>query len=257
MLTTAALILIVTTKVVLGQDDRQPDVGQICPLDMALDSVDDMYDGCTMKMEKLVKPKFLKQEICENITQFAAWINIRGLFPKSKTLKMHQLIAISVYTGNEVYGKFNLSVRSGRQNGTHNWYSLHFLLTEAIQILKETQQRCMITYLGTKLTYNETVLNTEIRFGSFASSSTKQDVAMGFGNESCFEIKTCYSADVSKCFYLPYKKEVPINFPYDKFKVIQIKKRACCDTMFVLESSGTQSNLNCTMASVNSRNITM
>ncbi|XP_065108608.1 NAD(P)(+)--arginine ADP-ribosyltransferase 2-like [Paramisgurnus dabryanus] len=259
MLSIAALILIVTSNVVLGQDDRHPDVGQIYPLDMAPDSVDDMYKGCTEKMEKLVKTTFLKQEICNNTAQFgAAWINNTGQFPESKKLKMHHLIAISVYTGDEIpiYKEFNPSVRSGiqkYQNRTYKWYSLQFLLTEAIKILKETKPGCMITYRGTNHIYNEDVLNTEIRFGSFASSSINKSVAMEFGTQSCFKIKTCYGANVTKYSDYPGETEVLIP-PYEKFRVIKIKKRgqkgAWCNTVFKLESSGTQSNLNCKIASV-------
>ncbi|XP_073712850.1 erythroblast NAD(P)(+)--arginine ADP-ribosyltransferase-like [Misgurnus anguillicaudatus] len=226
---------------------------------MAPDSVDDMYAGCTEKMEKLVKTTFLKQEICNNTAQFgAAWINSTGQFPGSKKLKMHHLIAIYVYTGAEIpiYRAFNPSVRSGKQiyqNRTYKWYSLQFLLTEAIQILKKTQKGCKKTYRGTKLTFNETVLNTEVRFGSFASSSTTKKVAERFGKESCFKIKTCYGAEVTKYSSLKYEKEVLIP-PYEKFRVIKIKKSGqkgvWCNTVFKLKSSGTQSNLNCNITSV-------
>ncbi|XP_055050750.2 erythroblast NAD(P)(+)--arginine ADP-ribosyltransferase-like [Misgurnus anguillicaudatus] len=254
MLTTAALILIVTIKVVLGQDDRKYFGGDIIQLDMAVNSVDDRYDGCREKMENLVTTKYLKQEICADLSDFgAAWINSTGKISESKTLKMHHLSAITVYTGLRVNRAFNDDVRTGRQKykeKKYTWYSLHFLLTEAIQILKKKQNKCKKTYRGTKLMYNETVQDKEIRFGSFASSSLELKIAKRFGNESCFEIETCYGADVSKYSSLTYEKEVLIP-PYETFKVTEIKKKgAWCNTVFVLKSFGIKSNLNCAGASV-------
>nr|XP_055050757.1 NAD(P)(+)--arginine ADP-ribosyltransferase 2-like [Misgurnus anguillicaudatus] len=255
MLTTAALILIVTSKVVLGWDDREPVKGEIYPLDMAPDSVDDRYDGCASNMEILVRTKYLIKEITTNISYFGgAWMYSTGQIPGPDKLKMHHLVAIYTYSISGLYTKFNPDVRTGRKkykDETYTWYSLHFFLTEAIQILKKTQNKCITTYRGTRLTFDENVLNKHIRFGSFASSSIKQEVAVKFGSVSCFEINTCYGADVSKYSQYPHEKEVLIP-PYETFQVTAImkkdqKKSAWCKTVFMLKSSGFRSDLNCAM----------
>ncbi|XP_073712780.1 GPI-linked NAD(P)(+)--arginine ADP-ribosyltransferase 1-like [Misgurnus anguillicaudatus] len=255
MLTTAALILIVTSKVVLGQD-RLSIKRQIYPLNMAPDSVDDQYEGCTEKIEKLVETKYLTEEIRANISGFGkVWENNTKNIPGPKdNLQRNHLIAISVYTGVTVYSQFNQDVRTGKQkyqNKTFSWHSLHFWLTQAIQTLKKTQQGCKSTYRGTNVTF-EGVNNTEIRFGSFTSSSPYQNVTTNFGNESCFEIKTYYGADVSKYSQFPNQKEVLIP-PYETFKVTDIRndqKGDWCKTVFELKSTGIKSSLNCAVASV-------
>ncbi|XP_073721129.1 NAD(P)(+)--arginine ADP-ribosyltransferase 1-like [Misgurnus anguillicaudatus] len=253
MLSTAALILIVTSKVVLGRDDRVSVKEEIYPLDMAKNSVDDRYEGCTETMANLVKKEYLNKEICSGKIKFS----INYTQKNKDNLTGNHLEAISEYTGADICARFNDNVRNGKQkykNRTFEWYSLHFFLTEAIQILKRTQNECHLTYRGTKLRFNENIKkNTEIRFGSFASSSLKRETTTMFGKESCFEIKTCYGANVTK--YSRFNEEAEVLIPpYEKFKVTAIRKKgekdAWCNTVFVLKSSGIKSNLNCAVASV-------
>ncbi|XP_057202993.1 ecto-ADP-ribosyltransferase 5-like [Triplophysa rosa] len=255
MLTTAALILIVTCDVALGQDCKET----IYPLDMAPDSVDDKFDGCSKNMTRQVETQYLNKEISANISGFGtAWENGTEKTPGGKdNLTRNHLIAIHVYTGIHVHNQFNNASRAGNQaykNLTFGWYSLHFWLTEAVQILKKTQQGCKITYRGTKAEFKAS--NKEIRFGSFTSSSLDQNVTKGFGNLSCFEIYTCHGADVTKYSQYPHEKEVLIP-PYEKFNITDIKKRdqedVWCKTVYMLNSSGIESNLNCAVASTDSQ----
>ncbi|XP_065109062.1 ecto-ADP-ribosyltransferase 5-like [Paramisgurnus dabryanus] len=258
VLTTAALILIVTSKFALGQDYRQAVISQapIYLLNMSESSVDDRYDGCTEKMANLVETKYLSEEITANKLGFGtAWINSEGEIPEAEdNLNRNHLIAIYVYTGVRVYSQFNQDVMTGKQkykNMKYAWYSLHFWLTEAIQILKKTQQGCKSTYRGTSVRFNENALYKEIRFGTFASSSLLLDNAKSFGTESCFEIKTCYGADLSKYSQYSDEKEVLIP-PYETFKVTEIR-HDWCKTVFVLKSSRIRSDLNCAVASAESQ----
>ncbi len=95
-------------------------------------------------MRKRVKTTYLKQELSNSDDFRNAWEmgkkNVRhSIF--SKLNKKHK-IAIWVYTDPEskIYVKFNNDTRNGKENYTDNkykWYSLHFLLTDAIQILKK------------------------------------------------------------------------------------------------------------------------
>lgn len=246
MLTIAAFILIVTSKVVLGQDDRWADEGEIYPLDMAVNSVDDQYVNCLKEMENLVETKYLKKEIFKNKVFKKSWNEGKEKYLKPKdNLTINNLIAIYVYTGGSVYKQFNQDVRNGKtkfQTKKFAWYSLHFFLTQAIQTLKKP--KCTLTYRFTNYTFDENVLKNEIRFGSFASSSLRRKANV-FGNVSCFEIKTCHGANVSKYSKHPHEQEVLIP-PYEKFKVTAIKKEEdWCETVFVLKSIGKYSNLNC------------
>ncbi|ROL51123.1 GPI-linked NAD(P)(+)--arginine ADP-ribosyltransferase 1 [Anabarilius grahami] len=122
---------------------------------------------------------------------------------------------------------------------------------EKMAKLKKTQNQCYSTFRGTKVRFNEDVLNKEVRFGSFSSSSLDRKVARRFGTKSCFEIYTCEGADVTKYSKLPHEKEVLIP-PYKKFKVVDVKKKEeqkglWCDTVFTLKSSGIRSDLNCAL----------
>ncbi|RXN34373.1 erythroblast NAD(P)(+)--arginine ADP-ribosyltransferase-like protein [Labeo rohita] len=222
-----ALLLI---SAALGQDHRAAIEGMIYPLDMALDSVDDQYRNCTEKILHLVQTVYLKEELSNPQSTFAkAWnYGVHHAKQPEDNLTKNHSIAMYVYTDNKVYNDFNKDVSAGKQtykNNTFKWYSLHFLLTEAIQILKKTQNKCYSTYRGTKVEFDKDVLNKEVRFGSFASSSLDRSVAQGFGKISCFEIYTCEGAGLSKYSSYPGEKEVLIP-PYETFKVTDVKTKA-------------------------------
>ncbi|XP_073704650.1 NAD(P)(+)--arginine ADP-ribosyltransferase 2-like [Garra rufa] len=225
---------------------------------MALKSVDDEYDGCTVNMANLVKTKYLEMEINDSDDFKKAWQEgeVNATAPEDNLTSNHS-VAIYVYTNlkSNVYRTFNMAVCNGKQNyadQTFKWYSLHFFLTDAIKKLTETQKKCYLTFRGTKAEFDKNVLNKEIRFGSFASSSLDRNMAQRLGNKSCFEIKTCKGADVTKYSKYPKQKQVLIP-PYEKFKVTAVMTRSnhsnlWCETVFKLESSGTRSNMNCTVA---------
>ncbi|XP_067284873.1 NAD(P)(+)--arginine ADP-ribosyltransferase 2-like [Pseudorasbora parva] len=250
-----ALLLILAA---LGQDHRASAAavkGKIIPLDMALKSVDDKYMGCREKMAKLVEKKFLKKELNKSPVFKTAWHEGKKFAkgPKDDLKKIHS-IAIYVYSDTTVYKNFNKDIHRDKKqykNEAYKWYSLHFLLTEAIQILKKTQNQCHSTYRGTNVEFNKDVLNKLVRFGSFTSSSLDIKVTKNFGTKSCFEIRTCEGANVAKYSKYSNEKEVLIP-PYEKFKVTAVKTRVeqkdlWCETVFVLKSTGTRSNLNCAL----------
>ncbi|XP_016322186.1 NAD(P)(+)--arginine ADP-ribosyltransferase 2-like [Sinocyclocheilus anshuiensis] len=248
-----ALLLILAA---LGQDHRAAAVSeQIFPLDMAPNSVDDQYISCKGKMAHLVKTKYLEKEMKNSAKFKYYWQNSEKFvkFPKDHLTRNH-LVALHVYTGKYIYRQFNDDTRYGRKQYKHktfSWYSLHFLLTEAIQILKKTQNKCYLTYRGTTANFDKYVLNKEIRFGSFTSSSLNLKVTQGFGTKSCFEIITCESAELTKYSQYPYIKEVLIP-PYEKFRVTAVRtkqyyKDLWCDTVFTLKSSGRTSYMNCAL----------
>ncbi|XP_051570192.1 erythroblast NAD(P)(+)--arginine ADP-ribosyltransferase-like [Myxocyprinus asiaticus] len=252
MQTIAVLIFILTVQVALGQDHRVAVEGQIIPLNMELNSVDDQYEGCTENMEYLVETEFLEKEISGNSAFAAAWKEgvIKAKAPEYNLTRNHS-VSIYVYTSNRVYKDFNNATRSDKQkyiNMTFTWYSLHFLLTEAIQILRKMQNKCQLTYRGTNVEFDKDVLHKEVRFGSFVSSSLDRTVAEGFGRVSCFEIETCEGAYVAKYSVFHGENEVLIP-PFEKFNVTALKIGSWCKTVYELKSSGRRSDLNCAVAS--------
>ncbi|XP_058627589.1 GPI-linked NAD(P)(+)--arginine ADP-ribosyltransferase 1-like [Onychostoma macrolepis] len=260
-----ALLLILAA---LGQDHRAAAaaVEKKFPLDMAQNSVDDQYEGCREKMSDLVETKYMKQEMSNPKSKFAiAWKLAENNYkPPGDSLTKNHSIAIYVYTnsGFEVYKEFNEADRNDKKrykNKTFKWYSLHFLLTDAIQILKKTQNKCYSTYRGTNVKFKQNVRNKKVRFGSFTSSSINHNRTKFFGNVSCFEINTCEGAEVTKYSKLPQEKEVLIP-PYETFKVTAVKKRGqqdlWCDTVYTLKSSGKRSDLNCALFKKPTKTIT-
>uniref|UniRef100_A0A8C2HVG1 NAD(P)(+)--arginine ADP-ribosyltransferase n=1 Tax=Cyprinus carpio TaxID=7962 RepID=A0A8C2HVG1_CYPCA len=248
-----ALLLI---SAALGQDHRAAVEGQIFPLNMALNSVDDQYKDCRKNMADLVKKKYLNEEMSNS--KFAnGWKHAEDNYkPPGDDLTKTHSIAIYVYTNSEsdVYKEFNEADRDGKDSyktKTYKWYSLHFLLTDAIQILNKTQNKCYDTYRGTSVEFKKPTLNKEVRFGSFTSSSGFLKKAQDFGTVSCFEIHTCEGAYVKKYSKYPEEEEVLIP-PYEKFNVTAVKKRRkepnlWCETVYVLNSTGPISELNCAL----------
>uniref|UniRef100_A0A672NK86 NAD(P)(+)--arginine ADP-ribosyltransferase n=1 Tax=Sinocyclocheilus grahami TaxID=75366 RepID=A0A672NK86_SINGR len=223
--------------------------GQIFPLDMTLNSVDDQYKGCTEKMADLVKTKYLEKEKSASAEYNKTWQEGEQKAKKAEdNLQQNHSVAIHVYTNKDskVYSNFTRATRTDKQKykeGTFKWYSLHFLLTEAIQIV------AVAKYLFHLKRCNLILFSIEVRLSSFSSSSLDRKVIQGFGSKSCFEIYTCEGANLTRYSKYPEEKEVLIP-PYETFNVTAVKNRTdrpdlWCETVFVLNSTGTRSDLNC------------
>ncbi|XP_063740218.1 T-cell ecto-ADP-ribosyltransferase 1-like [Eleginops maclovinus] len=227
------------------------------PLSMGENSVDDMYFGCKKEMENLVKDTLFPKEKYV-IQSEKDWSITRSLvkkkfdWRKDKDLTMGHITAICIYTAENVYKRFNTAVRTERSiyRSMFQYHSLHYLLTSAIQILN-SNYHCHSTFRRTKDIYTGKV-NQKIRFGSFTSTSYKPNLTH-FGKKTCFKIKTCLGAFLkSYSFFNEQEAEVLIP-PYETFiitnilneKQVKMKGLEDCDVVFVLESLGVESNLNC------------
>lgn len=240
---------------VLQQDDGK----EVLPLDMAEDSVDDQYSDCIREMSHLVQNTYLEQEL-KNTTNFReAWghgENFTICENPGNGLTRNHCIALHAYSLDnsklQIFSAFNNATRTGRVNYTnlrYQWYSLHFLLTDAVQHLRKTQKSCNKTYRGTDCKFRKDVTDTEIRLGSFTSSSLNLNVAQEIGNVSCFEILTCHGVYIKKYSNFSEQEEFLIP-PYETFKITKVSNRTAnsslwCDTVYELNSSGVRSNLNC------------
>ncbi|XP_031161793.1 ecto-ADP-ribosyltransferase 4-like isoform X2 [Sander lucioperca] len=232
----------------------------VLPLDMAENSVDDMYNGCEKEMMKVEK-EYLQNEKNNNPNFTRVWdsqekevrIPIKKTLTK-EALKKYHIVAIRTYTERGVYLDFNAAVRTqGPQyNTTFRYHALHFLLTTAIQARAKKDKQCFTVYRRVKVSFSQDVENKEIRFGSFTSTSLgNYSDANTFGDKSCFEIFTCMGADISP--FSKYEKESEVLIPpYEVFNVVEINNRSMqpdlpCEVVYKVESTGYVSKLNCAL----------
>ncbi|XP_036430733.1 NAD(P)(+)--arginine ADP-ribosyltransferase 1-like [Colossoma macropomum] len=231
--------------------------GQVWPLDMAENSVDDSYGGCRDDMNKLVISEYIEYERKNTPGFAAAWENALNKRKILSILSINQSAAIYMYTAEPQcrkdcsYVEFNKATRNGSaayQSGDFQFYTLHFFLTDAVQQLKKEQTGCVTSYRRTRVKFETDVLNKKIRFGSFTSSSLNKDLTQ-FGRESCFQIYTCFGAAIESFSEFPSEKEVLIP-PYETFLITAIKeidkeRDLWCNVVYELKSAGKRSDLQC------------
>ena len=222
---------------------------------MAPDSVDDSYTGCAVDMKETIYKTYLSKELNENEELKTLWKTncANEMFKKKesvdKDLELDHFKALYAYTAEStLYSKFNNAVRTKGPEYTSgfSYHAMHFLLSDAIRVLKENQPTCVTTYRRTKLEFKGEV-NTEMRFGFFASSSKKTDLT-DFGDKTCFEIETCYGAYLKKYSCFGTDEEEVLIPPYEKFKITAIEHKGNvlqCNVLYKLKSSETKSNFNC------------
>ncbi|XP_043969775.1 ecto-ADP-ribosyltransferase 5-like [Gambusia affinis] len=239
------------------QDYRNPPI----LLNMAPDSVDDMYDKCEEKMKEKIEKDFLQNEINKDKfkTNFSeAWNKAEEYYKseweKNPPLIKEHIMAIHAYTLEDppLYCEFNNAVRTNKSvyQTKFPYHTLHFYLTMALRTIKPTAENCVTGYRRTKCKFRKDVLNKQIRFSAFSSSSIGGYANKTFGEESCFEITTCFGAEISKFSKFPSENEVLVP-PYEVFKVTEVKERSeqnklPCKVVYKLQSTKTtSSNLNC------------
>ncbi|KAM4750118.1 erythroblast NAD(P)(+)--arginine ADP-ribosyltransferase-like [Anableps anableps] len=226
-------------------------------LDLAPNSVDDMYNGCEDEMEKTVA-SLLNTEKKGEFQQ--AWRAAQQYYNRkwqnTSKLKKEQIMAIHAYTLEKppIYAEFNAAVRTQKPQYTTSfpYHALHFYLTMALRSLKRKAEECVTTYRRTSCKF-QTAINTEVRFGAFTSSSLGSYASSTFGEQSCFEITTCFGAGISQFSMFESENEVLIP-PYEVFKVTDIQKRSGrnslpCEVVYKLKSTKNPlSNLNCALS---------
>ncbi|XP_068452374.1 ecto-ADP-ribosyltransferase 5-like [Clinocottus analis] len=246
-------------------------------LDMAPNSVDDMYRGCDEQMAERVKEEFLPNEMNIHAHFKQAWDGAVQLYDSNHRTRTHSdpdapgltrehVLAIYAYTSasGDIYKPFNEAVKTqGPQySTTFRFHALHYYLTKAVQKLIVRKpllgsRSCPTVYRRTNVTLSvDVVVNTQVRFGFFASSSkfTLQQTAHKahlFGAKTCFEIETCMGGRVLE--YAKFMEAEILIPPYEAFKVKGVKKKSeqkdlPCDVVYTLKSTGQPvSNLNCAL----------
>lgn len=249
------VILVLSAMLSVGSAQEHQQSGTI-ELSMMDKCIDDSFTNCNVKMDQQVKTVYFPREIKNplfreawDVSEECALEQLKKLQNMYQALTSNHTRALCIYTNDEpiLYVPLNAALRTGAgiySTPSFKYHALYFWLVSAIQILKNS---CETTYRRTNDIYTGKI-NQNMRFGYFASSSRKPNL-LQFGNETCFHIRTCHGAYIEKYSIIAGEDEVLIP-PYEVFKVTKIVKNSYgslqnCKKIFVLESVGTKSNLNC------------
>ncbi|XP_036438900.1 ecto-ADP-ribosyltransferase 5-like [Colossoma macropomum] len=153
-------------------------------LDMAPDAVDDTYLKCRDKMIQTITAQggLLQKELKANKDFTEMWRNHGGTCEKQiYGATPPHLAALQAYgnSGVQFRKTFNRLVQTKGSNATtYNdefpFKSLHFLLTDALQLLNHSKT-CTTVYFGTSNQYTAEI-GKEVRFGMFISASIRESL---------------------------------------------------------------------------------
>lgn len=221
------------------------------PLSLSQDSVDDMYYGCTQKMLINVKRHYLPRSTREGLhSTYTKLCALKAMKEKDvyDPLSWNHFRALCAYTAG-AHGDLNPAVRRGKESykTSFEFHALHFLLSDALRLLKLNQRSCFTTYRRSKLLYSGESGQT-IRFGSFASSSLNKDLRQ-FGRRTCFEIRTCFGAYLKSYSEFDSDEDEVLIPPYEMFNIVSVDSSGesdlRCEVVYKLETAGVYSSLNC------------
>lgn len=214
----------------------------VLPLDMAADSIDDMYAGCRSETAALIDLfGVFEWNYNGNFSLAWAFAEKHANKPAHVRLKDDHAIVMYMYTKlPHIREIFDEAVKRGRHMyNTHRFrfHYFYFFLTDAIQTLRRHQAPCRTTYLRTWKHFDQNVARTNVRFGHFiwaASSSLSFELQ---GNVSCFEIYTCFGADITD--YSSVEQQGQVLIPtYEVFTITKVlKHEPWCGVVYRLEST--------------------
>ncbi|XP_075946953.1 ecto-ADP-ribosyltransferase 4-like [Anarhichas minor] len=204
------------------------------------DLSDGMYDDCGSKATAVTDKAIMqKWDTHTNFSQAWSDAEQKAREPAHKYMEKHHSMAIYMYTNSMLQPvKQDLEESTAkRQKETFEPRSLYLSLSEAVQILKHSQVTCLCTYYRTETLLNLNISKELIRFSTFVLGSDGQS----FGRDaSCFEVFTCFGADVTHYSALKLNSQVLIP-PYEVFKVTETEMDTQrCKVIYRLKS-----NLNC------------
>ncbi|XP_041641494.1 NAD(P)(+)--arginine ADP-ribosyltransferase 2-like [Cheilinus undulatus] len=221
------------------------------PLSLSPDSVDDMYYGCSHRMLIKVKRHYLPLSTREGLdSTYTKLCALKAMKTKDfyDRLSWNHFRALCAYTAGS-YDNLNRAVRRGKASykTSFEFHALHFLLSDAIRLLKLNQRSCYTSYRRSKLLFSGESGQT-VRFGSFASSSLNKDLRQ-FGRRTCFEIHTCFGAYLKSYSDFDSDEDEVLIPPYEMFTIVSVdmsgENDLNCDVLFRLETAGVYSSLNC------------
>lgn len=224
-------------------------------LDMTLNAVDDMYNGCREEaMEKFIDSGLLRRELTGSKNFQKAW-NANTQCPKliPGGIKEHTA-ALLAYTNGDAYfvEGFNKKVKTlGVNLNTYedhfNFKSLHFLLMDAIRLLNP--KTCSTMYFFSDDQYTAPK-GSKVRFGGFTKANSRyseekdmEDLVVGV----FFNITSCFFANLGDNICSEDKNVVLLS-PAEVFTVEAVKERTegfDTYTEIVLKHSDMNSLHNC------------
>ncbi|CAI9584655.1 unnamed protein product [Staurois parvus] len=190
---------------------------------------DDQYEGCTEEMESKIINSLLAEEKRADSVFNRTWDEAKKKWDTEKPsvpdgFRDEYGIAIMAYSNksSDLYSSFNRAVRDYSSRDTFHYHSLHFFITRAVVLLRSTCSHSVYRGIKNIRFKNETNVG-KVRFGQFASSSTNHTVAKNFGDDTFFNITSCFGADIKKYSYYPKQEEVliPVDEVFEVTKVIE------------------------------------
>ncbi|XP_066109307.1 ecto-ADP-ribosyltransferase 4 isoform X1 [Saccopteryx bilineata] len=224
--------------------------------DLAPDSFDDQYQGCSQQvMEELSQGDYIAEELEAHRSYLRVWNNAHFTWlNRAKALPTDMTIihavAILVYTLNsDVRSNFTRAMASAARSPWQYKHSfpfkyLHYYLTSAIQLLRKgvamkNGSLCYEVHHEADF-YLKAYKGATFRFGQFLPTSLLRKQGQKFGNQTLFTIYTCLGAPVED---FSLKKEVLVP-PYELFEVVNMSYHPSKNWM-QLRSTGNQSTYNC------------
>ncbi|XP_032298179.1 erythroblast NAD(P)(+)--arginine ADP-ribosyltransferase-like [Coturnix japonica] len=250
-------VLLLSTLVSALANNSKRDLGpvKVVAMDMANSTFDDQYRGCSRMMEdvleELNRTEFTNQVYAEGWrTAAMEWRNRWGRANRPPALRRDQATAMMAYTmEGKLYHQFNAATRRDGTSRQHYLRSfpfktLHFLLTRALQTLRESQpQRCHHVYRGVSDTRFTAQPGTVVRFGQFTSTSFLKNISESFGQDTFFSLVTCHGVPIKEFSNFPSEDEVLIP-PFEQFMVTNFTSTKV-GTFIELRSQGMNSTYNC------------
>uniref|UniRef100_A0A8D1C2R1 NAD(P)(+)--arginine ADP-ribosyltransferase n=1 Tax=Sus scrofa TaxID=9823 RepID=A0A8D1C2R1_PIG len=228
------------------------------PLDMALASFDDQYAGCATAMTAAL-PDLNRTEFQANRVYADGWAQASSQWqerqawgpgwggspsrlPPPPGFREEHGVALLAYTANSpLHKEFNAGRSRAHYLHHFSFKTLHFLLTEALQLLS-SGQRPPQCHQG--LRFRPAGPGATVRLGGFASASLQNAAAQQFGEDTFFGIWTCLGAPIKGYSFFPGEEEVLIP-PFETFQVINASRPAQGPARIYLRALGKRSTYNC------------
>lgn len=232
--------------------------------DLAPDSFDDQYQGCSKQvMEELSQGDYFTEEIDAHKHYFGAWqkahlswLGREKALPANMTVT--HAVALLVYTSsNQVRSDLARAMASAARppqqyKRSFHFKYLHYYLTSAIQLLRtelSTKSRtlCHEVHHAAKDAHFVANVGDTVRFGQFLSTSLLREEAQKLGEQTLFTIFSCLGAPVQD---FSLQKEVLIP-PYELFEIVNTSYHPNGNWL-QLRSAGNLSTYNCQLLKASS-----
>uniref|UniRef100_A0A3Q3JNP0 NAD(P)(+)--arginine ADP-ribosyltransferase n=1 Tax=Monopterus albus TaxID=43700 RepID=A0A3Q3JNP0_MONAL len=204
------------------------------PLDMATESIDDMYDGCRSEAASMIDQVGVFEWHFNQAFDFYWASAERVIYMYTKVKYIQQTFNKAVITGKHKYS-----------TNKFKFHYFYFYLVDAIQILHHKHKPCRTTYHRTWRHYNHNVIDTNMRFGGFILTGLTKQSSVFNGNVSCFEIQTCFGADVA--YYSATKQMGQVLIPpYEVFRITDVlTSDSWCRVVYIQSTKIPRTDLNC------------